>query len=116
MGSPTAKDNTFGEALAKFGTKAASDLAELSYVSDADDSVIAALNEAIQTIVQSYMRSQYNGAQAQGGGIPAQPTAMPMGGGAQGQYGGGPSFAGQGLGGVSQGYGDGLGRSMSRMT
>lgn len=105
MGSPTAKDNTFGEALAKFGTKAAADLAELAYVADADDSVIQALNEAIQTIVQSYMRSQYNNAQAQGGGIQAQPSMSA-----------GPSFAGGGVGGVTQGYGDGLGRAMSRMT
>lgn len=104
MGSPTAKDNTFGEALAKFGTKAAADLAELGYLSDADDQVIAALNEAVSTIVQAYMRSQYNSAQAQGGGIMAQPSMAQ-----------GPSFLGQGAGGTTMGYGDEMSRAVSRL-
>ncbi len=108
MGSPTAKDNTFGEALHKFGTKAAGDLAELRYLPDSDDQVVAALDEAIQTIVQAFMRDQFNGANAQGGGVQAQPPQqMGM---------GGPSFLGAGApGGTTRGYGDEMSRSISRL-
>ena len=111
MGSPTAKDNTFGEALHKFGTKAAGDLAELRYLPDSDDQVVAALDEAIQTIVQAFMRDQFNGANAQGGGvqIPQQMGPEMMGG-------GGPSFLGAGApGGTTRGYGDEMSRSISRL-
>ena len=103
MGSPTARDNTFGEALHKFGTKAAGDLAELAYLPDADDGVIQALNEAVQTIVQAFMRGQFNDAQSQGNGVQAQPFPQ------------GPSMMGGGAGGTTMGYGDEMSRAVSRL-
>lgn len=111
MGSPTAHDNTFGEGLQKFGTKVASDLENLRYLSDADDQVVAALSEANSTIIQAYMRGQFNGAQAQGNGVQAQPPQSAQ----SSSFPAPPSMMGGGSMGTTQGYGDGLSRSMSRM-